>query len=277
MAKITKVLVPALLFLMLLAMGCAKKPPIITSVSPSKGPSGGGTRVTIAGENFKEGAGVTIGGMALKNMSINPEGTSVTGVTPGGKPGAQQVVATNLKAKEVSLPATFSYEAINVVSTTPADGDQLPWYPRSNMVSATLSQDIQPGSESISVGEAMGEVTYDAATKTVTFTASEPFPTGASHTVSVSAAKDMAGNEIAPYSFTFSIEEAVKVQWYTVQEGDTLPIIAARPEVYEDEGQWKMIYSANQDEFVSADGKHGNDAIMDYKNLKPGMDLYIPR
>ena len=67
------------------------------------------------------------------------------------------------------------------------------------------------------------------------------------------------------------------MQWYTVQEGDTLPIIAAKPEVYEDEGKWKMIYSANQDEFVTGDGKHGNDAIMDYKNLKPGMELYIPR
>jgi nucleoid-associated protein YgaU len=277
MAKITKALVPVLLFLMLLAMGCAKKPPIITSVSPNRGPSGGGTRITITGENFKEGAGVTIGGAPLKNMSMNPEGTSVTGVAPGGKPGAQQVIATNLKAKEPSLPATFTYEALSIVSTTPADGDQLPWYPRATQASVTFSQDIQPGSESISIGEAVGEMGYDASTRTVTFTASEPLQTGASHTVTVSGAKDMAGNEISPDSFTFSIEEAVKVQWYTVQEGDTLESIAARPEVYEDETKGMLIYAANQDEFVSADGKHGNDAILDRRNLKPGMELYIPR
>ena len=277
MLKISKALVPILLSLMLLTMGCAKKPPIIASVSPGQGPSGGGTPITIMGENFKEGAGVTIGGTALKNMTINPEGTTVKGVTPGGPPGRQNVVATNLKAKEPSLPAAFTYDELTVISTTPADGAQLPWYPRTNQVSATFSQDIQPDSASVSIGEAMGELIYDASTRTVTFTTSEPLPTGASHTVTVSDAKDMVGNPVSPYSFSFSIEEAVRVTWYKVQEGDTLPIIAAKPEVYEDGEKWKEILRANQEEFVSADGKHGNDIILDHRNLKPGMDLYIPR
>ena len=87
----------------------------------------------------------------------------------------------------------------------------------------------------------------------------------------------MAGNTMDAYSFGFSTEEAVRVDWYTVQEGDTLPIVAARPDVYEDETKWKLILEANQDEFVSEDGKHGNDIILDRKNLIPGMVLYIPR
>lgn len=277
MAKVVKALVPILLSVLLLAIGCAKKPPTITSVSPSSGPSGGGTSITITGENFKEGAQVTIAGKPVKNMSIDPEGKRVTATTPGGPPGRQNVVATNLKAKEPSTPASFTYEELKVVSTVPADGSQEPWYPRITQASAKLSQPVQTGSASISISGVTGEVSYDESTQTVTFTAGEPLKTGASHAVTVSGAKDMAGNTIDPYTFNFSIEEAVKVEWYTVQEGDTLPIIAAKPEVYEDESKWKLILDVNQDEFVSEDGKHGNDIILDYKNLKPGMDLYIPR
>ncbi|MBD3184877.1 LysM peptidoglycan-binding domain-containing protein, partial [Candidatus Poribacteria bacterium] len=238
---------------------------------------GGGTRITIRGENFKEGATVTIGGTALKNLVISEDGMSVTGVTPGGKPGPQQVIARNPKAEDPSAPATFTYEGIQVISTTPTDGEVIPWYPRLSTVTVTLSQDIQAGTESITVGDSMGDVTYDASTKTITFMAAEPFATGQNHTAIVSGVKDTAGNTLPEYTFNFTIEEAVKVDWYTVKEGDTLPIIAAKPEVYEDESKWKDIYSANQDEFVSADGKHGNDIILDYRNLKPGMTLYIPR
>jgi nucleoid-associated protein YgaU len=277
MTKATKALVPILLSLLLLVIGCAKKPPTITNISPNSGPSGGGTKITITGENFKEGATLTIAGKPVKDISIDPEGTRVTATTPGGPPGSQQVIAKNLKAKEDSAPATFTYDGLKVVSTEPADGAQVPWYPRLTQASATLSQPIEAGSASISIGGVTGEVSYDASTRTATFIASEPLPTGASHSVTVSGAKDAAGNVMSDYTFGFSIEEAVQVDWYTVQEGDTLPIIAAKPEVYEDEVKWKLILEANQDEFVSEDGKHGNDIILDRKNLIPGMVLYIPR
>jgi nucleoid-associated protein YgaU len=278
MTKAVKALIPILLPLLLLAIGCAKKPPTITNIRPNTGDSGGGTPITITGENFKEGAEVTIAGEPVRDLKIvDPKGTSVTAITPGGPPGRQEVIATNLKAKEPSAPAYFTYEALKVVSTVPADGAQEPWYPRITKVSATLSQPIKTGSASISISGAMGEVSYDESTKTVTFTASEPLKTGASHAVTVSGATDMADNVMADYTFGFSVGEAVKVEWYTVQEGDTLPIIAAKPEVYEDETKWKLILEANQDEFVSEDGEHGNDIILDHKNLIPGMELYIPR
>jgi nucleoid-associated protein YgaU len=280
MAKVTKALVPIILSLLLLGIGCARKPPTITSITPNNGPSGGGTAIRIVGENFKEGAAVTIAGTPVKNMVISPEGTSVTATTPGGPPGAQKVIATNLKAKEPSLPATFTYNPLTVVDNDPQNGAQLPWYPRVTQASATFSQPIETGSASISISGAVGEVMYDPSTKTATFTASEPLPTGASYEVTVSGAKDMAGNVVSEYKFSFSIEEAVRVVWYTVQEGDTLESIAAKPEVYEadPEGdEWKRILEANQDEFVSEDGKYGNDIILDRKNLKPGMVLYIPR
>jgi nucleoid-associated protein YgaU len=277
MTKAAKALVPILSCLLIFVVGCARKPPTITSISPSSGPSGGGTQVTIRGENFKEGAEVTIAGSKLKNMVISEDKTTVTGVTPGGPPGRQSVIATNLKAKEPSAPSYFTYEALKVVSTDPSDGAQLEWYPRVSQASAKLSQPIQTGSVSMSIEDTTGQVSYDPSTQTVTFMADEPLKTGVTHQVTVSNAKDMAGNTMDAYSFSFSIQEAVRVTWYTVQEGDTLPTIAAKPEVYEDESKWMMIYRANQDEYLSEDGKNGNDAILDYKNLTPGMTLYIPR
>ncbi len=279
MTRIVKILVPIfVIMLLLLTVGCAKKPPIMTSISPNSGPTGGGTQITIIGEKFKVGATVSIGGKPLLNMSINPEGTQVTGTTPGGPPGPQQVIATNLKAKEPSLPLTFNYEELKIVSVTPADGTELPIEPRVNQVSATFSQDIDPASVSITMPEVTGQSAYDQATKTVTFTADKVFKTGASFTATVSGAKDMAGNIMPDYSFSFTTQKPLeKVEWYTVQPGDTLPIIAAKPEVYEDENQWILIYRANQEEFISSDGKHGNDIINDRKKLIPGMTLYIPR
>jgi nucleoid-associated protein YgaU len=52
---------------------------------------------------------------------------------------------------------------------------------------------------------------------------------------------------------------------YVVKKGDTLPKIAARPEIYGDAGQWKRIYDANQD-IIGRDHK-----------LKTGQVLMIPK
>ena len=279
--KITKALVPIFLSLLLIVVGCAKKPPIITSISPSSGPSGGGTQFTITGENFKEGATLTIGGKAVA-ISINEEGTRATGTTPGGTPGPNKVVAMNVKAKEPSVAATFTYNPMVVENTVPADGAQLPWEPRTTQAMATFSQPIQSGSESMSINGVMGSASYDASTKTITFTADKPLRTASTYEVMVSA-KDMAGNPVkdGSYKFSFSIEAAEKVDWYTVKmDGETLEEIAERPDVYEDETgkKWEDILAANQDkEWVSEDGKHASDNIVDRNSLKAGMVLYIPR
>ena len=52
---------------------------------------------------------------------------------------------------------------------------------------------------------------------------------------------------------------------YVVKKRDTLPKIAARPEIYGDAGQWKRIYDANQD-IIGRDRK-----------LKIGQVLMIPK
>lgn len=52
---------------------------------------------------------------------------------------------------------------------------------------------------------------------------------------------------------------------YVVKKGDTLPKIAARPEIYGDTGQWQRIYDANRDVI-------GRD-----RKLKIGQVLMIPK
>lgn len=52
---------------------------------------------------------------------------------------------------------------------------------------------------------------------------------------------------------------------YTVRRAETLPQIAARPEIYGDASLWPLIYRANRDQ------------IRDPKRLWPGQALRIPR
>ncbi len=52
---------------------------------------------------------------------------------------------------------------------------------------------------------------------------------------------------------------------YTVRRGETLPQIAARPELYNDVALWPLIYRANRDQ------------IRDPYQLWPGQSLKIPR
>ena len=52
---------------------------------------------------------------------------------------------------------------------------------------------------------------------------------------------------------------------YTVRRGETLPQIAARPELYNDMALWPLIYRANRDQ------------IRDPYQLWPGQKLKIPR
>jgi len=68
--------------------------PTITSISPDSGPTSGGTRITITGTGFRQGATVKFGTQA----GIGPQvlsGTTLTVTTPGLPSGVVTVVVTN--------------------------------------------------------------------------------------------------------------------------------------------------------------------------------------
>jgi hypothetical protein len=64
--------------------------PTVTSVTPNTGPQGGGTAITIAGDDFVEGCSVEIGGIAAAAIAV-VDSTTITANTPVGGMGAFDV------------------------------------------------------------------------------------------------------------------------------------------------------------------------------------------
>lgn len=58
----------------------------LSGISPTQGSIGGGTSVTLTGSGFTTGATVTIGGVAVENISIQDSGTQITGTTKAFAP-----------------------------------------------------------------------------------------------------------------------------------------------------------------------------------------------
>ena len=82
--------------------------PAPTSISPTSGPTGGGTPVTISGTNFASGATVTFGGTAATNVVV-VSSTTITATTPAHAAGAVNVVVTNSNGQSGTLTNGYSY------------------------------------------------------------------------------------------------------------------------------------------------------------------------
>jgi IPT/TIG domain len=66
--------------------------PTVTSISPTSGPTAGGTVVTITGNGFTGATAVDFGGVAATGVSVNGAGTSVTATSPAGTAGSTVAV-----------------------------------------------------------------------------------------------------------------------------------------------------------------------------------------
>ncbi len=106
--------------------------PAITAVSPSSGPTAGGTPVTITGSGFVAGATVLIGGVAATPVVV-ASATSITAVTGAHAAGPVDVVVTTPGGTAtltggftyVAGPAGFAFYTVTpcrVVDTRSADG-----------------------------------------------------------------------------------------------------------------------------------------------------------
>ena len=85
----------------------ATAPPTVSSVSPNRGPTAGGTAVTITGANFAAGATVTFGATAATNVVV-VNSTTITATTPAGSAGAVTVTVT-VSGQSGSLANGFTY------------------------------------------------------------------------------------------------------------------------------------------------------------------------
>jgi uncharacterized protein (TIGR03437 family) len=89
--------------------------PTVSSVSPSSGPPAGGTRVTITGGDFREGATVRFGSGMATGVALTGSST-LQATTPPGAPGPVDVTITNPDTQSGTLPRGFTY----VPDVTPA-------------------------------------------------------------------------------------------------------------------------------------------------------------
>ena len=96
--------------------------PTLSGVSPSSGPAGNITFLTIGGTGFLSGASVTVGGAACNGVDVL-SGASLTCYAPGGAAGSVDVVVTNLDTQARTSVGAFTYvSAPTVQSVSPTNG-----------------------------------------------------------------------------------------------------------------------------------------------------------
>src|SRR5260221_5496474 len=99
--------------------------PTISGISPTSGPTTGGTTVTISGTNFASGATVTFGGTPGTNVNV-VSSSSITVVTPAHAAGTAAVTVANSDGQSATLSSGFQYNIpvnqITVTSFSPTTG-----------------------------------------------------------------------------------------------------------------------------------------------------------
>ncbi len=100
--------------------------PAVSSITPARGPVGGGSTITIQGGGFQNATSVTIGGVPAASYSII-SGTQIRAVTPAGIPGLAEVAVSNANGPSVSLPGRgFTYVATPVITGLSPSGGGAP-------------------------------------------------------------------------------------------------------------------------------------------------------
>lgn len=83
------------------------QPPQISSISPTSGPTSGGTSAAITGSGFQAGAAVTLGGASATVVGVAP--SSIAIVTPAHAAGSVDVVVANPDGQTATLTGGYSY------------------------------------------------------------------------------------------------------------------------------------------------------------------------
>jgi len=100
--------------------------PTVTSISPSSGPTAGGTYVTITGTGFVSGATVTIGVNTVMFVAV-VNATSIAAITPAGTAGAQNLTVTNPDGLSGTLSGGFTYVAAIPTPTPSINWGSINW------------------------------------------------------------------------------------------------------------------------------------------------------
>jgi hypothetical protein len=98
-------------------------PPTVTGVTPSHGPSLGGTTIAVSGTNFTTGMTASIGGIALSGIQVNADGTQFTAVTPAHTPSTSpETITAGTVGGSVTSAALYTFTNGIVVTPSTAEG-----------------------------------------------------------------------------------------------------------------------------------------------------------
>ena len=120
--------------------------PGVALVSPTSGPPGGGTQVTITGHDFTGATAVSFGGTPAASFTVTAD-TSITATAPAGAGSVDVTVTTPGGQSPTSSADKFTYSTRPVVaSVSPASG------PRTGGAEVTIAGNWFAGATQVSFG-----------------------------------------------------------------------------------------------------------------------------
>jgi hypothetical protein len=192
--------------------------PVVSSISPTSGPGGGGTSVTITGSGFTGATSVKFGTVAVASFMVNPAGTSITVTSPAHIAGTFDVTVTTPGGTSATSAADqFTYAAPTVVHYYVLFGTQkydligstrirLPW--SITGIQVVFSEPITAGDASSLTGLPISGVS-GVGTSTLTWTLSAAQPIGSFMTNLIgggTALMDAGGNGLTgTTAFNFKV------------------------------------------------------------------------
>jgi hypothetical protein len=148
--------------------GCSADAPAITSISPAMGAVGGGTTITLTGDNLDSATGVVIGGIAATGVTVvarvgSRGATTVTAVTPARASSLVDVAVTT-PTGTVTSSAAFRYGLAEptIAGVSPSSG------PLAGGTTITITGTELTGTTNVTVGgvPATGVTVVNATTVT---------------------------------------------------------------------------------------------------------------
>src|SRR5262249_25299785 len=142
--------------------------PTVTALSPTNGPTGGGTSVTITGTNFTDVGGVFFGATPADSFTVN-SGTSITAISPAASSSSVTVtVATAAGVSSAGTGTPFTYNATAPTVT----GLSVPSGPTAGGTTVVITGTNLNGATAVSFkGTAASSFTIDSATQITAITA----------------------------------------------------------------------------------------------------------
>ena len=142
--------------------------PTVTGVSPTSGPTAGGTTVTITGTGFTDATQVDFGAVAASSFTVNSAGTQITATSPAESAGTVHVTVTTAggtSAKSSADQFTYLAETVDLTWSGPGNALNLVETTPGGTPTITISE---PSSNLLEIDLGAGEAFASGSTTAVT-------------------------------------------------------------------------------------------------------------